>query len=207
MFDLTKKETNILKKLNTPQKIQKFLDKIPLNWEKSGETYMSPRRVLREKKAHCIEGAMLAGVALWLNGQEPLLLDLKTSEGDDHVVTLFKQAGLWGAISKTNHASLRYRDPVYRTVRELVMSYFHEYYGSKSGKRILRSYSKPFNLKKIGTDWITSEEELFSVADKLDESRHYPLFSSFCLKNLNKAYAIELEADELIEWKEEDPRT
>lgn len=207
MWGLTKAELRILKKLSTPQKIQAFLDRMPLNWEKGGETYMSPRRVLRENKAHCIEGAMLAGLALWLQGEQPLLLDLKTIEGDDHVVALFKQCGRWGAISKTNHASLRYRDPVYKTVRELAMSYFHEYYSAKNGKRILRSYSNPFNLKKIGIDWITSEVELYNVADALDESFHYQLFPAKNAKLLRHPHPLEIQADELIEWQKDDLRT
>src|SRR3954471_11918592 len=104
MFNLTKDELKVLRKLNTPIKIQDFLDTLPINFEKLGDTQMSPRRVLREKKAHCIEGALLAATALWLHGKEPLLLDLKAvPHDDDHVVALYKINGLWGAISKTNH--------------------------------------------------------------------------------------------------------
>lgn len=204
MFGLTKKELVILKKLSTPQKIQDFLDAMPLNWEKTGETYMSPRRVLRENKAHCLEGAMLAGIALWLQGKKPLLLDLKTIDGDDHVVALFKQAGRWGAISKTNHASLRYRDPVYKTVRELAMSYFNEYYSAENGRRTLRSYSRPFDLKKLGIGWIIAEEELFNIAEMIDDSPHYPLFLAKNARFLRQPHPIELKADELIEWTKDD---
>jgi hypothetical protein len=149
MFNFSKSELAILNKLSTPIKIQDFLDTIPINFEKKGETHMSPRRVLRENKAHCIEGALLAAVALWLHGHEPLLLDLKAHpHDDDHVVALYKINNLWGAISKSNHSTIRFRDPVYKTIRELALSYFHEYFEEKSGKKVLYSYSKPFNLKK-----------------------------------------------------------
>lgn len=197
----------VLKKLSTPLKIQDFLDAMPLNWEKNGDTYMSPRRVLRENKAHCLEGALLAALAIWLKGGKPLLLDLKTVDGDDHVVALFKQGGCWGAISKTNHVTLRYRNPVYQTVRELAMSYFHEYYSGKSCRRTLRSYSRPFDLRTLGEDWITSEEELDEIAESLDESRHYNLFPQKNIKLLRFPDKMELLADKLTEWKKEDPRT
>ena len=110
MFGLTQTETAILRRLSTPEKIQDFLDALPINHEKRGDTCMSPRQVLREGKAHCIEGAMLAALALWMHGEEPLLLDLTTLRyDDDHVVALYRRNGFWGAISKTNHAVLRFQ--------------------------------------------------------------------------------------------------
>ncbi|MDP2593496.1 MAG: hypothetical protein Q8P52_02510, partial [bacterium] len=111
---LTKAEFLLLKKLNSPVKIQNFLEKLPINFEADKDTLFSPRGVLKEKKAHCFEGALFAAAALWVNGEKPLIMDLETVEGDDnHVVALFRQGGYWGAISKTNHAVLRYREPVY----------------------------------------------------------------------------------------------
>lgn len=126
MYGLTPKEYQFLKRLNTPNKIQDYLDTLPINYEKSGETYHSPRFVLQHKKAHCLEGALLAAVALMIQGYKPLLLDLRTTSRDtDHVVASENFNGYWGAISKTNHAVLRYRDPIYKTPRELALSYFH----------------------------------------------------------------------------------
>ncbi|MDP3731184.1 MAG: hypothetical protein Q8R34_01670, partial [bacterium] len=123
--NLTKEEIKLFKKLNSPRKLQDFINAIPANFEKRGETLMSPRRVLRENKAHCLEGAFLVAAVLWFHGEKPLLLDLKTTDCDfDHVVALFRKGGCWGAISKTNHAVLRYREPVYASPRELAMSYF-----------------------------------------------------------------------------------
>src|ERR1043166_4610055 len=124
---LSAAEFRVLQRLRTPEKIQDFLNALPANFEPHGDTCLSVREVLKRRRAHCIEGAFLAACALWINGEPPLLLDLKATRDYDHVVALFRRGGCWGAISKTNHLPLRYRDPVYRTLRELAMSYFHEY--------------------------------------------------------------------------------
>jgi hypothetical protein len=203
MFGLTKSELTILRKLNTPIKIQDFLDTLPINFEKDGETHMSPRRVLREKKAHCIEGALLAATALWLHDQEPLLLDLKAfPHDDDHVVALYKINGLWGAISKTNHATVRFRDPIFKTVRELALSYFHEYFLNKNGKKVLYSYSKPVNLKRLGHEWITREDELWDIEDVLENTKHFEFFPKKNKPFIREADAMERKAGELLEWKD-----
>ena len=208
MYGLTPKEYQFLKRLNTPNKIQDYLDTLPINYEKSGETYHSPRFVLQHKKAHCLEGALLAAVALMIQGHKPLLLDLRTTSRDtDHVVALFKVNGYWGAISKTNHAVLRFRDPVYKTLRELVLSYFHEYFLSENGKKTLREYSAPFNLKTIGIDWITSDKNLQEIANALDDARHYPIAPKSALKLLRNASDIEIRAGKLTEWSRKDRRT
>lgn len=208
MFNLTASELTILKKLSTPIKIQDFLDATPLNWEKKGETYMSPQRTLKENKMHCFEGALLAATALWLQGKEPLLLDLKADGDDDHVVALYKQNGYWGAISKTNHTSLRFRDPVYKNIRELALSYFHEYFSNTTGKKVLRSYStRPFNLKKHGTAWITAKEDLDDLALAVDRAPHTNIIPNTNIKLIRKADTMERRAGELTEWKKANPRT
>lgn len=200
----------MLKKLSTPQKIQDFLDALPQNYEKGGETYLSPRRVLREQKAHCIEGALLAAVALWLQGEEPFILDLKTVDieiDSDHVVALYKKNGYWGAISKTNHAVLRYRDPIYKTPRELALSYFHEYFLTTNGQKTLRSYSRPISLKRFGTDWVTAEDNLVHIAEALDNVPHFPLIPTGTEHHLRPASPVERTAGSIPEWAKEDPRT
>lgn len=199
---LSPSEISILKKLSTPIKIQDFLDTLPQNHEKKGETYMSPRSVLDKKIAHCLEGAMLAALALWYWGDEPLLLDLKTTEGDDHVIALYKKNGYWGAISKTNHATLRFRDPVYKTLRELALSYFHEYTSNKTSEKILVSFStKPFNLKTLGQDWITDSKDAFHIANALDEAPHTSLYPKENKKFMRKADAMEQRAGQIVEWE------
>jgi hypothetical protein len=203
-FGLTKSEERTLRRLSTPIKIQDFLDKLPMNWEKNGDTHMSPRRVLREKRAHCIEGALLAATALWLIGEPPLIMNLSSrlGRGDvDHVVALYKRGGRWGAISKTNHSTIRFRDPIYRTPRELALSYFHEWFMNETGEKTLECYSKPLDMRKFGTDWITSEKDLWNIADALSERKHYFLVPKGNWRYVRKADSMELKAGKLLEWR------
>jgi hypothetical protein len=197
------KEFAVFKKLNTPEKIQDFLDDhIKINFEKGGNTSRSPLMVLRCREAHCIEGALLAAAALWYHGEPPLLLDLKTKKGGhdhDHVVALFKRNGYWGAISKTNHAVLRYRDPIYRTIRELVLSYFHEYF-LDSGVKTLRTYSRPFSLLPFGDNWLTSTEDLWEINNALDESPHVAIVPKPLAGKLRLAHPVERKAGKIVEW-------
>jgi hypothetical protein len=209
-FGLTRSEENIFKKLSTPIKTQDFLDKIPMNLEKSGDTHMSPRRVLREKKAHCIEGALLAATALWMHEEPPVIMNLSArfGKGDvDHVIALYKRSGYYGAVSKTNHSTLRFRDPIYRTTRELALSYFHEWFMNETGEKTLECYSKPLDLRKFGTDWITSEKDLWNVADALSMLPHYNLVPKGNWRYVRKADPMELKAGKLLEWKKPDVRT
>jgi hypothetical protein len=201
---LNRKEWSSLKKLSSPKKIQDYLNKLPFNFEEKGETYMSVRRVLKSGKAHCFEGALLAAAALWIRGERPLLLDLSTTKKDqDHVVTLFQRSGKWGAISKTNHSVLRYREPVYRDVRELVMSYFHEYF-IEDGSKTLRSYSRPFDLSKFGTTWLTDDEDHFDLVNKLDRSPHINILNLAQIKALRKADKTEIAVFDITEYKTKD---
>ena len=194
-------EIKVFEQLSTPLKIQDFLDKLPINFELRGETYMSPRRVLSTRTAHCMEGALLAAAALSYHGQKPLLMDFQTSYDDeDHVVALYRQKGFWGAISKTNHAVLRYRDPVYKTVRELAMSYFHEYF-MWDGRKSLRAYSAPVDLNRYRPEkWITSDENLFFIVGDLDGSRHFPVVTKKNILSLRVASKIEINSLRLVEW-------
>ena len=207
MFGLTKREEATLRKLKTPVLIQDFLDKLPINFETNGATHYSPRRALKEKKAHCIEGALLAATALWLRGKPPLLLDLKTKLFDDeHVVALYKQNGYWGAISKTNHAVLGFRDPIYKTVRELALSYYHEYFREKDGIKTLVSYSRPFDLRTLGDSWVITEDDLWEMDDVLNKIRHYPLVPRANIKNIRKATKLERRALSIHGWKKSSKR-
>jgi len=207
---LTPEEYATLARLSTPIKTQDFLDSLPMNWEKGGDTHRSPRCVLGEKKAHCIEGALLAAAALWLAGEPPLIMNLSARLGkgdDDHVIALYKRDGFWGAISKTNHATLRFRDPIYRTPRELALSYFHEWFINKTGEKVLECYSKPLDLRRFGTDWITAKKDLWSIADALSERKHYFLVPKGNWRYVRKADRMERKAGRLVEWSSSDPRT
>ncbi len=203
MFGFTEKEVRIFKQLNTPKKIQDYLNRIPTNFEHDRETVLSPRMVLRENRAHCMEGAMFAAAALRFHGHKPLVVDLTSvKDDDDHVITVFKHKGHWGAISKTNHAVLRYREPIYRSIRELVMSFFHEYFTNSDGKKTLRSYSMPIDLSRFDKKgWMTAEEDVWYVPEYLFEVQHKPILSRSQIAFLRKADAIEIKAGSLVEWK------
>ncbi len=203
MFGFNKKELEIFKKLNSPKKIQDFLDIIPINFEKHGETCMSPRMLLKTRKCHCIEGAMFAAAALRFHGYKPLVVDMKGTKDDwDHVIAVFKKDKKWGCITKTNHVVLRYREPVYNSIRELVMSYFHEYTDDKDkGKKTLRSFSMSVDLSKFDNkNWMTDEKDLWYINDYLDEVKHYQILTRKQIKNLRKTDKIEIDMGKLVEW-------
>lgn len=201
-LSLNKQELKIYQKLNTPAKIQDFLVKLPANFEKKGETCYSPRLVLRHRKAQCLEGAIFAAAALYFHGHKPLIVDLRSNHKDlDHIIAIFKKNNKWGAISKTNHAVLRYREPVYRDPHELVMSYFHEYF-LDDGRKTLRSYSKPLNLSRFDKrSWMTSEKDVWYIDKALDEMSYLPLIEKSAIKNLRRADPVEIAAGKIREWK------
>ncbi|TSA13753.1 MAG: hypothetical protein D4R74_09495 [Betaproteobacteria bacterium] len=194
---LTKAEFAILRRLKTPEKIQAYLDAIPQNFEIGGETCLSVREALGQRRALCIEGAVIAAAALWVHGEPPLLMDLKAERDSDHVVALFRRNGCWGAISKTNHPILRWRDPVYRSLRELAMSYFHEYC-NKRQQKTLRSYSAAFDLRRLDpATWVTQKKSCWDLGWALDAARHYPLIARKQVKLLRLRDPLEREAQKL----------
>lgn len=172
-YGFTPGELRALRALKTPEKIQRALDEeIGYNLEPDGPTCRSPRRVLRDRLAHCLEGAMLASAALRLQGHPPRLLDLEAYRDDDHVLAVFQDHGCWGAIAKSNYSGLRFREPVYRTIRELVMSYFEHYY-NLAREKSLRRYSLPLDLSRMDSlAWMTSECELWPVGEALAHAPH-----------------------------------
>lgn len=203
---LTADEGRILAALRTPQHIQEFVVALHANFEESGATLRSVRGVLRHRQAHCIEAAFVAACALWLHGDPPLLMDL-TAKGDaDHVVALFRRDGCWGAISKSNHAWLRWRDPVYRSLRELAMSYFHEYFNK--GRKTLRTYSASIDLRRFqpGT-WITNEDDCWDVGAAVDDARHYRLIAPAQMRWLMAPDATVMRADNLVQYESRDRKT
>jgi hypothetical protein len=171
-FGFSPGDLRTLRALKTPARIQKFIDALPYQY---ANTAWSPQRVLRERKGHCLEGALLAAAALRVNGHPPLLMDLEAVQDDDHVVAIYRERGLWGGIAKSNFAGLRFRAPVYRTLRELALSYFEHYYNLR-GERTLRSYSRPLNLARLDSlHWMTSDEDVWCAPEHLIAARHYPL--------------------------------
>jgi hypothetical protein len=198
---LSKAEFAVLRRLRTPQRIQDFLNEMSPNFEVDGQTCLSVREVLRQRRAHCIEGAMLAACALWVHGEPPLLLDLRAERDYDHVVALFRRGRCWGAISKTNPAVLRWRDPVYRSLRELAMSYLHEY-ANKRNQKTLRSYAGPFDLRRFDPKvWVTNGKNCWDVGARLDDLSHRPLLSRKQARALRLRDAVERRAGALNEHR------
>ena len=173
---MTRQEIALLRTLKTPEKIQRFLDEEVLyNKEPGGPTCRSPRRVLRDRVAHCMEGAMVAAAAFRMQGRWPLILDMEAVRDDDHLLALFRHEGHWGAVAKSNYSGLRFRDPVFRTIRELVLSYYELYY-NLDGEKSLSAYSRPVNLARFDPiRWMTAEEELWEICDYLCAIPHTPV--------------------------------
>jgi hypothetical protein len=176
-------ELRILHSLNTPVKIQRWIEALPYH---HGRTAWSPRRVLREQTADCLEGAIFAAAALRVHGFPPLIWDLEAVHDDDHVLAIFKIEGHWGAIAKSNYAGLRYREPVYRSLRELAMSYFNDYFNLR-GERTLRAFSQPVNLARFDQrNWMTAEEDLWYIPEHLVELPHKSLFPARVANRLTR---------------------
>ena len=197
---LTPAERRLFARLGTPQKIQDYLDRLPPNFEPDGDTVMSPRRMMKARVAHCAEGALFAAAVLMFHRKDVWLVDLRARPTDhDHVVAVFKENGRFGAISKTNHSILRWRDPIYKTVRELAVSYAHEYC-LPSGQKSLLAFSRPFSLKRYApARWVTADDELHWLMDALDTSPHEDVAPKR-LKQRRSA-KIEIEAQGLTEWE------
>jgi hypothetical protein len=195
-------EKKLFRKLKTPKKIQDYINSLEFNFEEDGDFCMSPREVMRTGKANCIEGAMLAAAILEFHGARPLILDLRSTKkpyDDDHIVAIFKQFGCFGAISKTTHCVLRYREPIYKTLRELALSYFHEYF-LDSGQKTLREYSEVFDLSHFDhLNWRTTQDSLLEISFYLDKIKHYKILSPKQVKNLRRADKIEIAAGKLVE--------
>jgi hypothetical protein len=206
LAELTAAELAVFRRrLDTPAKIQRFLDDIPYNTEAGGETFRSPRRVLADRTANCIEGAVLAAAALRVQGEPPLIMDLTAVHDEDHVIAVFRRGGLWGAIATSKFTGLRYREPVYRTVRELAMSYFEQYFNLK-GERTLRGYGRPVNLARFDAlHWMTSPQDLWPVAEHLECIPHIPLLPPAAARRLTPL-APQLRAAGLLEHPTAGPR-
>ena len=189
----TPAELRALHALRTPHGIQRALDAMPYH---HASTAWSPRRVLRERRAHCLEGAVFAAAALRVLGYPPLLLDLEAVQDTDHVLAVYRERGHWGAIAKSNFTGLRYREPVHRSVRELVMSYFEGYINLR-GDRTLRAYSHPVNLARFDRrrpGWMTTDGDLWWIAEHLVGVRHRRLLRPAMIRRLHRVDRRSLNA-------------
>jgi hypothetical protein len=182
----TPTELAVFRRLTSPARIQRFLDELAYNKEPAGATCRSPRMVLRDRTAHCMEGALFGAAALRMLGHQPLLLDFEAVRDDDHVLAIFRVRGHWGALAKSNYSGLRYREPVYRTLRELAMSYFEHYYNLRKEKT-LRRYSRPVNLKRFDPmGWMTAEENVWTIPEYLCTIRHTPVLPERLIPTLGR---------------------
>jgi len=182
-FGFTREEFRVLRKLKTPAGVQRFLDELPYNL---GYTGRSPRKVMRDRTASCFEGGIFAAAALRVLGFPPLIFDLEADRDTDHVIALFKIRSHWGAVAKSNFTGCRYREPVYRTLRELAMSYFNIYFNLRF-ERTLRRYSRPVNLKRFDNlDWMTTDKPIWFVAEHLCEVPHIRLLTPAMEKKLTR---------------------
>ena len=181
--DFTPQELRKLRSMKNPYGIQKFLDDASYHLE---DTAWSPRRVLAEQSAHCLEGAIFAAAALRANGYPPLLLDFEAEHDTDHVIAIYKEDGCWGAVAKSNYAGCRWREPVYKSLRELALSYFNAYFNLRR-ERTLRRFSGPVNLKRFDEqNWMTTDKEVWFIVDHLFEIKHYPLITAAQAKRLHR---------------------
>ena len=192
-FGFTARELRSLRALRHPAGIQRALDAMPYHL---AETAWSPRRVLAERTAHCLEGAIFAAAALRVLGFPPLLLDLEAVQDTDHVIAVYRADRHWGAIAKSNFSGLRCRAPVYRSLRELAMSYFEDYINLR-GERTLRAYSRPVNLARfdrVHPGWMTAETDLWWIPEHLVDVPHTPLLTPAQIRGLFRVDRRALEA-------------
>ena len=182
-LEFTPAELRKVRSLKSPYGIQKFLNDMPYHLATSA---WSPRRVLRERTSHCLEGALFAAAALRVLGYPPLVIDLEAEQDTDHVIAVYRHHGHWGAVANSNYSGCRYREPVYRSLRELTISYFEDYFNLR-GERTLRRFSRPVNLARFDSQhWMTSEKDVWFIPEYLLEIHHYRLLRPAQEKNLNR---------------------
>ena len=182
---LTRSEARLVSGLTSPSRIQTFLDSIEYSEE---ERYRCPLAVLRDKKGHCFDGALFAAAMLRRIGHPPLITDIIPNDNDDdHLLALYKIRGYWGAVAKSNYSGLRFREPVYRTLRELILSYFEDFFNA-IGEKTMRAYTRPLNLAAFDQlGWMTNDEVLDAIGERLDEIRRFKPLTPAMIRNLSFA--------------------
>jgi hypothetical protein len=194
-FGFTRREAAFLRRLTPERRIQQFLDDI--DYDVVGRACRSPRRVLRERTAQCLDGALFAAAALRLQGHRPLIMDLEAERDDDHVVAVFQRHGHWGAVARSNYSGLRFREPVFRTLRELALSYFESYFNLRRQKT-LRRYSVPVDLSRFDDrQWMTSEGDQWEIGAQLVDVRHFALLTPAMERDLGPVDRRLFEAGKL----------
>lgn len=193
MFEetLTGRERKLWMSLSSPSKIQAFLDTLPYS---THSNYRYPLRVLRERTAHCFDGALFAAAALRRLGHSPRLVYMTAQNDDDHLIAVYQKDRYWGAVAKSNFSTMRFRESVYRTLRELVMSYFDGYFNVK-GERTLRGYTVPLDLRRFDRyNWMTSDQALDLIDDRLNYVRHVSLLTHGMMRRLSRVDRLSYRA-------------
>ena len=200
-FGFTPAELRKLRGMKNPDGVQRYLDALPYHL---ADTAWSPRRVLREGTAHCLEGAIFAAAALRVLGYPPLLLDFEAENDTDHVMAIYKVNGHWGAVAKSNYTGCRFREPVYRSLRELAMSYFNIYFNLRR-QRTMRTYSRPVNLARFDDQqWMTTQKPVWFIVYHLFEIKHYKLLTRGMIKRLHRVDERTFQGEILGKrWKKE----
>jgi hypothetical protein len=190
-MEWNREEIRLLKSLDNPDKIQAYLDAIDYN---PSYECRSPRWVMKKRSAHCFEGALFAAAAMQFIGYKPVIVDMKAENDDDHVIAVYKTDSCWGAVAKSNFTSLRSREPVYKSLRELIMSYF-DFFFNTDGYKSLRSYSLPLDLTAFEPrNWRTTDEDLEYIGDKIESLHHYPVATKKQIKKFYSASESMLKA-------------
>jgi len=204
---LSRDQARKLAALRSPARIQDFVNELDWNREPDGPTARSVAGVLEAGNAHCVEAAFVAGASLWLAGKPPLLMDFAAARGDvDHVVALFRHRGHWGAISKSNSPNLRYRDPIYRSLRELAISFFPQYLNGR--RKTLRSYSVTIDLRRFdSTLWVTKPGFCHEVVDALTGARHFDILPSGGAASLRPLDMVEVRGNEVEDYPQSNDQT
>lgn len=188
---LTARELRVFRGFKSPRHIQDFLDGIAYSTD---PVYRSPRSVLRDRKAHCFDGALFAAASLRFLGYPPLIIDLLAENDDDHLLAVFRDDGLWGAVAKSNFTGLRFREPIHRTLRELVLTYFEQFFNTR-GAKSLRRFTRPLNLAKLDAlRWMTSDEQLEIIVEQVDAGRQTAIVPSHLLPRLARVDRRSFEA-------------
>jgi hypothetical protein len=172
----TAAERQVLAALASPYHIQSFLDTLTYS---ADPFYRCPLRALREHAANCFDGAVLGAALLARLGHPPLIMELLPNErDDDHLLAVYREGGCWGAVAQSNFVGLRLREPLYRSLRELAMSYFEQYFNAL-GEKTLRAYRRPLCLRAFGGEhWLVRDEALEHIASRLDDLRSVPLLTA-----------------------------
>jgi hypothetical protein len=176
-FGLSSREASFLRRLSPPWRIQRYLD--GLHYDVRGAHCRSPRRVLRERTVQCMDGALFAAAALRLQGRRPLILDFEAVRDDDHVIAVYRQNGAWGAVARSNYSGLRFREPLFRTLRDLAISYFESYFNLRREKTLRRYSARPVDLSRFDRiGWMTSEEDLWEIPLYLETIAHRTILTA-----------------------------